>query len=145
MLVNLALHSSRRKSRKAHFSAPSNVRRVIMSAPLNKELREKHNVSGNSKIQCKLAAAALPQTKSPKLPTTKLPFPPLGPLNAHPQRRRSHDHARRQQRPRRQNHIRLPPQIRRAHRTYRTRKVKRTISPSGHPPIKSRHHKVKAG
>lgn len=40
----LALHSSRRKSRKAHFSAPSSVRRTIMSAPLSKELREKHNV-----------------------------------------------------------------------------------------------------
>lgn len=40
-----ALHSSRRKSRKAHFSAPSSVRRNIMSAPLSKELREKYNVS----------------------------------------------------------------------------------------------------
>ncbi|KAK3387446.1 translation protein SH3-like domain-containing protein [Podospora didyma] len=39
-----ALHSSRRKSRKAHFSAPSSVRRTIMSAPLSKELREKYNV-----------------------------------------------------------------------------------------------------
>ncbi|EXJ94302.1 50S ribosomal protein L24 [Capronia coronata CBS 617.96] len=38
------LASSRRKSRKVHFSAPSSVRRVIMSAPLSKELREKHNV-----------------------------------------------------------------------------------------------------
>ncbi|KAI9138522.1 60S ribosomal protein L26-1-like protein [Paraphysoderma sedebokerense] len=36
--------SSRRKSRKAHFTAPSGVRRVIMSAPLSKELREKHHV-----------------------------------------------------------------------------------------------------
>ncbi|KAL5118278.1 60S ribosomal protein L26A [Pleosporales sp. CAS-2024a] len=36
--------SSRRKSRKAHFSAPNSVRRVIMSAPLSKELREKHGV-----------------------------------------------------------------------------------------------------
>ncbi|KAF2276042.1 ribosomal protein L24, partial [Westerdykella ornata] len=36
--------SSRRKSRKAHFDAPSSVRRVIMSAPLSKELREKHGV-----------------------------------------------------------------------------------------------------
>ncbi|KAF2202738.1 ribosomal protein L24 [Delitschia confertaspora ATCC 74209] len=42
--VNTALSSSRRKSRKAHFDAPSSVRRVIMSAPLSKELREKHNV-----------------------------------------------------------------------------------------------------
>jgi large subunit ribosomal protein L26e len=39
-----ALHSSRRKSRKAHFDAPSSVRRTIMSAPLSKELREKYNV-----------------------------------------------------------------------------------------------------
>ncbi|KAI4216012.1 MAG: hypothetical protein LQ351_001508 [Letrouitia transgressa] len=42
--INTSLHSSRRKSRKAHFSAPSSVRRTIMSAPLNKELRDKHNV-----------------------------------------------------------------------------------------------------
>ncbi|MCJ1429077.1 60S ribosomal protein L26B [Sticta canariensis] len=42
--INTSLHSSRRKSRKAHFSAPSSVRRVIMSAPLSKELRDKHNV-----------------------------------------------------------------------------------------------------
>ncbi|KAI0163302.1 ribosomal protein L24 [Pestalotiopsis sp. NC0098] len=35
---------SRRKSRKAHFGAPSSVRRNIMSAPLSKELREKYNV-----------------------------------------------------------------------------------------------------
>ncbi|KAI9679552.1 MAG: 60S ribosomal protein L26B [Caeruleum heppii] len=41
--INSSLHSSRRKSRKAHFSAPSSVRRTIMSAPLSKELREKHN------------------------------------------------------------------------------------------------------
>ncbi|KAI9650794.1 60S ribosomal protein L26A [Ciborinia camelliae] len=42
--INSALHSSRRKSRKAHFDAPSSVRRTIMSAPLSKELREKYNV-----------------------------------------------------------------------------------------------------
>ncbi|KAK3372885.1 translation protein SH3-like domain-containing protein [Lasiosphaeria ovina] len=42
--MSAALHSSRRKSRKAHFSAPSSVRRTIMSAPLSKELREKYNV-----------------------------------------------------------------------------------------------------
>ena len=35
---------SRRKQRKAHFTAPSSVRRVIMSAPLSKELRAKYNV-----------------------------------------------------------------------------------------------------
>eukprot|EP00741_Cyanophora_paradoxa_P009343 tig00000144_g9051.t1 len=36
--------SSRRKSRKAHFTAPSSARRVIMSAPLSSELRQKYNV-----------------------------------------------------------------------------------------------------
>merc|ERR1711966_430892 len=36
--------SSRRKSRKAHFSAPSSVRRKIMSAHLNKELHQKYHV-----------------------------------------------------------------------------------------------------
>jgi large subunit ribosomal protein L26e len=35
--------SSRRKSRKAHFSAPSSIRRKIMSSSLSKELRGKHN------------------------------------------------------------------------------------------------------
>ncbi|KAK3314791.1 translation protein SH3-like domain-containing protein [Apodospora peruviana] len=43
-MTTAALHSSRRKSRKAHFSAPSSIRRNIMSAPLSKELREKYNV-----------------------------------------------------------------------------------------------------
>ena len=36
--------SSRRKARKAHFTAPSNIRRRLMSSRLNKELREKHSV-----------------------------------------------------------------------------------------------------
>merc|ERR1711918_37839 len=36
--------SSRRKARKAHFTAPSSVRRKIMSAHLNKELSNKHHV-----------------------------------------------------------------------------------------------------
>ena len=36
--------SSRRKMRKAHFSATSVERRVRMSAPLSKELFAKHNV-----------------------------------------------------------------------------------------------------
>ncbi|KAK9768283.1 60S ribosomal protein L26A [Basidiobolus ranarum] len=35
--------SSRRKCRKAHFAAPSSIRRKIMSAALSKELREKYN------------------------------------------------------------------------------------------------------
>ncbi|PLW18342.1 hypothetical protein PCANC_07510 [Puccinia coronata f. sp. avenae] len=36
--------SSRRKSRKAHFQAPSHVRRIIMSSGLSKDLRAKYNV-----------------------------------------------------------------------------------------------------
>lgn len=43
-LLPADVSSSRRKSRKAHFSAPSSIRRNIMSAPLSKELREKYNV-----------------------------------------------------------------------------------------------------
>ena len=35
---------SRRKARRAHFQAPSHVRRILMSAPLSKELRAKYNV-----------------------------------------------------------------------------------------------------
>jgi large subunit ribosomal protein L26e len=35
---------SRRVARRAHFQAPSHVRRILMSAPLSKELRNKHNV-----------------------------------------------------------------------------------------------------
>lgn len=46
--LRAGLASSRRKSRKAHFSAPSSERRNIMSAPLSKELREKHNVRLNN-------------------------------------------------------------------------------------------------
>jgi len=36
--------SSRRKCRKAHFSAPSSERRKIMSAALSPELRNKYGV-----------------------------------------------------------------------------------------------------
>ncbi|KAG0613750.1 hypothetical protein M758_6G127400 [Ceratodon purpureus] len=35
---------SRRKSRKAHFSAPSSERRILMSAGLSSELKNKYNV-----------------------------------------------------------------------------------------------------
>ena len=35
---------SRRKARRAHFQAPSHVRRILMSAHLSKELKAKHNV-----------------------------------------------------------------------------------------------------
>ncbi|KAM0753145.1 ribosomal protein L24 [Meredithblackwellia eburnea MCA 4105] len=39
----MAVSTSRRVLRKAHLDAPSSVRRKIMSASLNKELREKYN------------------------------------------------------------------------------------------------------
>uniref|UniRef100_A0A7S2V566 KOW domain-containing protein n=1 Tax=Fibrocapsa japonica TaxID=94617 RepID=A0A7S2V566_9STRA len=44
MKVKNTVSSSRRKSRKAHFSAHSTARRVIMSAPLSKDLQAKYNV-----------------------------------------------------------------------------------------------------
>jgi len=44
MKYNPGVSSSRRKSRKAYFKAPSHIRHVLLSAPLSKELREKYNV-----------------------------------------------------------------------------------------------------
>lgn len=45
MKFSSSVTSSRRKCRKAHFSAPSSKRRVIMSAALSSELRNKYHVS----------------------------------------------------------------------------------------------------
>jgi len=42
-VLDTDISSARRKSRKAHFSAPSSVRRKIMSSSLSKELRGKYN------------------------------------------------------------------------------------------------------
>eukprot|EP00933_Yihiella_yeosuensis_P085132 TRINITY_DN99937_c0_g1_i1.p1 TRINITY_DN99937_c0_g1~~TRINITY_DN99937_c0_g1_i1.p1 ORF type:complete len:161 (-),score=15.97 TRINITY_DN99937_c0_g1_i1:64-477(-) len=39
-----SVSSSRRKARKAHFTAPSHIRRKLMSAPLSKDLRTKYSV-----------------------------------------------------------------------------------------------------
>jgi len=39
----LGVSSQRRKSRKAHFTAPSSLRRKMMSSPLSKELRTKYD------------------------------------------------------------------------------------------------------
>merc|ERR1719389_1223826 len=44
MKYSNSVTSSRRKCRKAHFTAPSSVRRKIMSAHLNKELKHKYHV-----------------------------------------------------------------------------------------------------
>mmetsp|Transcript_41 Transcript_41/g.126 ORF Transcript_41/g.126 Transcript_41/m.126 type:complete len:133 (-) Transcript_41:972-1370(-) len=43
MKFNPNVSSSRRKSRKAHFTAPSSERRKIMSASLSPELKKQHN------------------------------------------------------------------------------------------------------
>merc|ERR1712228_54398 len=44
MKLNKNVTSSRRKQRKRQFTAPSHIRRKLMSAPLSKELRQKYNV-----------------------------------------------------------------------------------------------------
>merc|ERR1712142_1204614 len=44
MKFNKNKTSSRRKNWKAHFNAPSHVRRTLMSAPLSKDLRQKYGV-----------------------------------------------------------------------------------------------------
>ncbi|KAL3123471.1 hypothetical protein niasHT_004643 [Heterodera trifolii] len=44
MKLNPFVSSSARKSRKRHFNAPSHIRRRIMSAPMSKDLRNKHGV-----------------------------------------------------------------------------------------------------
>jgi len=43
MLSVSDVSSSRRKSRKAHFAAPSSIRRKIMSSALSKDLRTKYH------------------------------------------------------------------------------------------------------
>ena len=44
MKFNKSVTGSRRKNRRAHFNAPSHIRRKIMSSPLSKELRQKYSV-----------------------------------------------------------------------------------------------------
>ncbi|KAL0228046.1 hypothetical protein RCL1_004189 [Eukaryota sp. TZLM3-RCL] len=44
MKRHIDVTSSRRKQRKAHFTAPSGDRQKLMSASLSKELREKHGI-----------------------------------------------------------------------------------------------------
>ncbi|AET40543.1 60S ribosomal protein uL24 Ecym_6152 [Eremothecium cymbalariae DBVPG len=41
---SLDVSSDRRKARKAYFTAPSSERRILLSAPLSKELREQYNI-----------------------------------------------------------------------------------------------------
>ncbi|KAI9503880.1 60S ribosomal protein L26 [Coemansia spiralis] len=44
MKFSADVSSSSRKARKAHFQAPSHIRRKLMSAPLSKDLRKKYEV-----------------------------------------------------------------------------------------------------
>merc|ERR1712184_152591 len=44
MKLNKHMGSSRRKQRKRQFTAPSHIRRKLMSAPLSKDLRAKYGV-----------------------------------------------------------------------------------------------------
>merc|ERR1712170_101383 len=44
MKFNKMVSSSRRKARKRHFTAPSHIRRKLMTAPLSKNLRQKYGV-----------------------------------------------------------------------------------------------------
>ncbi|CAJ1348956.1 unnamed protein product [Effrenium voratum] len=44
MKFKACVSSKRRKNRKTHFTAPSHLRRKIMSSPLSKDLRNKYNV-----------------------------------------------------------------------------------------------------
>ena len=44
MKFSADVSSSRSKSRKAHFNAPSSIRRKILSAPLSADLRKKYSV-----------------------------------------------------------------------------------------------------
>merc|ERR1719199_1134294 len=44
MKTHTSVSSQRRKSRKAYFTAPSSVRRVMMSSHLSKDLKDKYEV-----------------------------------------------------------------------------------------------------
>merc|ERR1712140_118757 len=44
MKLNPRVTSSRRKNRKRHFTAPSHIRRKLMTAPLSKDLRSKYGI-----------------------------------------------------------------------------------------------------
>jgi hypothetical protein len=101
LFTRTAIAHDRRKSRKAHFSAPSSVKRKIMSSSLNKELREKHSVStirgrwevvrGAGSSRWKLEEIARLSTGSTGHSGCKLMISLIcdsGPIYAHPKGRR---------------------------------------------------------
>merc|ERR1739847_156539 len=62
MKTHKNVSSDRGKCRKAHFAAPSNIRRKLMSAPLSKELRQKY------------AVRSMPVRKDDEVVVTRGPF-----------------------------------------------------------------------
>ena len=44
MKLNKNVSSSAKKQRKRHFTAPSHIRRKLMTSPLSKDLRQKYGV-----------------------------------------------------------------------------------------------------
>jgi hypothetical protein len=79
------LASSRRKSRKAHFGAPSSVRRTIMSAPLSK-------VRGNSRHMRETSSANHQFTGTPRKVQRTIPIFANTSLQAHPRAHRLTQH-----------------------------------------------------
>jgi hypothetical protein len=99
--INSSLHSSRRKSRKAHHSAPSSVRRTIMSAPLSKGT-ETHSPGANSYTNDSQNSEKSTTYTPTTNPSTSFPVTHnalLGPRPSPPQRRRSDHQTRHEQRP----------------------------------------------
>ena len=45
IFLNIDISANRNKSRKAYFTAPSSIRRILMSAPLSKELRAQYGIN----------------------------------------------------------------------------------------------------
>ena len=64
--------SSRRTTRKAHFTAPSHIRRVMMSSPLSKALKVKYNV--DSEMWDYIQVNAIPVVKGDKVKVTRGSF-----------------------------------------------------------------------
>ena len=71
---NPNLTSSRRKCRKLHLTAPSSIRRKIISAPLSVNLRDKHNVRSHHLLSS--PTSPLPSANLPILPSSP-PSPPF--------------------------------------------------------------------
>ena len=125
--------SSRRKSRKAHFAAPSSIRRKIMSSPLSKDLRSKHNV--RSKKIWFFFWLIDRYTFSIS----------LVPFAADSQRRRGQDRSRKIQRSWRQSDTSLPQEMGCPRRPRATRQIKWCNCPNWYSPKQCCYHHHQAG